>query len=172
MAVQAACGPHQAVGESGHVHTPSVLAVFANPGNQALLAGGVLTQHAAGGAATAVVTATWAPGTDRAAELGGSLAVLGAREPRMPGYADARDPRSAPGRSRLCDAPLDEVVEALVEHLRALRPDILITHDACGRLTRHPDHVHTHRVTLLAVHAAGLPHLYPNFGSPWQPRAL
>jgi LmbE family N-acetylglucosaminyl deacetylase len=58
VAVQAACGPHQVVGESGHVHTPSVLAVFASPGDEARLVGGVLAQHATGGAATAVVIAT------------------------------------------------------------------------------------------------------------------
>ncbi|MFI8448647.1 hypothetical protein [Streptomyces erythrochromogenes] len=35
-----------------------------------------------------------------------------------------------------------------------------------------PDHVRTHRVTLLAAHAAGLPHLYPEAGEPWQPVAV
>ncbi|WP_405420266.1 hypothetical protein [Streptomyces erythrochromogenes] len=29
-----------------------------------------------------------------------------------------------------------------------------------------PDHVRTHRVTLLAAHAADLPHLYPEAGEP------
>jgi N-acetyl-1-D-myo-inositol-2-amino-2-deoxy-alpha-D-glucopyranoside deacetylase len=53
-----------------------------------------------------------------------------------------------------------------------LRPDIVVTHDAYGGLTGHPDHVHTHRVTTLAVHAAGLEHLYPSAGAPWRPSAL
>lgn len=37
---------------------PSLLAVFGHPDDEALLTGGVLAQHAAAGADTAVVTAT------------------------------------------------------------------------------------------------------------------
>ncbi|GHD79916.1 hypothetical protein GCM10010336_62760 [Streptomyces goshikiensis] len=151
---------------------PSLLAVFAHPDDEALLAGGVLAQHAAAGAATAVVTATWAADTYRAAELADALAILGAGKPRMLGYADARVPESAPGRTRLCEAPLDEVVGQIVGHIRELRPDIVITHDQFGQLTGHLDHLHTHRVTQLAVHAAGLPHLYPEASEPWTPSAL
>ncbi|MFI8103487.1 PIG-L deacetylase family protein [Streptomyces sp. NPDC086023] len=151
---------------------PSLLAVFGHPDDEALLAGGVLAQHAAAGADTAVVTATWATGTHRATELADALTVLRAGEPRMLGYADARVPESSPGRSRLCDAPIDELVEAIVAHIRAVRPQILITHDAYGQLTGHPDHVRTHQATVLAFHAAGLEHRYPDAGPPWRPRAL
>ncbi|MET9842907.1 PIG-L family deacetylase, partial [Streptomyces virginiae] len=45
---------------------PSLLAVFGHPDDESLLAGGVLAQHAAAGAPTAVVTATWAPDSHRA----------------------------------------------------------------------------------------------------------
>ncbi|MFJ7589535.1 PIG-L deacetylase family protein [Streptomyces sp. NPDC097617] len=148
------------------------MAVVAHPDDEGLLAGGVLAQYAAAGAAIAVVTATWAPDSHRAAELADALAILGAGKPRMLGYADARVPQSAPGRPRLLDAPLDEVVGLLVAHIRALRPDSIITHDQYGQLTGHPDHLHTHRATLLAVQAAGLPHLYPDAGEPWTPSAL
>ncbi|GGX16173.1 PIG-L deacetylase family protein [Streptomyces lomondensis] len=151
---------------------PSLLAVFAHPDDESLSAGGVLARHASAGARTAVVTATWAEDTPRAAELAEALRVLGAGEPRMLGYADSRVPGSAPGRPRLCDAPLDQAVGELVAHLRAFRPDIVVTHDAYGGLTGHEDHVHTHRVALLAVHAAGLERLYPDVGEPWRPSAL
>ncbi|MFF2463009.1 PIG-L deacetylase family protein [Streptomyces mirabilis] len=151
---------------------PSLLAVFAHPDDESLSAGGVLARHAAAGARTAVVTATWAADTLRAAELAEALRILGAGEPRMLGYADARVPHSAPGCVRLCEAPLDETVRRLVTHIRAFRPDIMVTHDAYGGLPGHPDHVHTHRVTVLAAQAAGLGQLYPDAGAPWQPRAL
>ncbi|AVZ77738.1 hypothetical protein SLUN_30735 [Streptomyces lunaelactis] len=151
---------------------PSLLAVFAHPDDESLSAGGVLARHAAAGARTAVVTTTWAADTSRAAELAEALRILSAGEPRMLGYADARVPQSAPGRMRFCDAPLDETVRRLVAHIREFRPDIMITHDAYGGLTGHPDHVHTHRVTMLAAQAAGLGPLYPDAGAPWQPRAL
>ncbi|NUK54784.1 PIG-L family deacetylase [Streptomyces lunaelactis] len=151
---------------------PSLLAVFAHPDDESLWAGGVLARHAAAGARTAVVTTTWAADTSRAAELADALRILSAGEPRMLGYADARVPQSAPGRMRFCDAPLDETVRRLVAHIRDFRPDIMITHDAYGGLPGHPDHVHTHRVTMLAAQAAGLGQLYPDAGAPWQPRAL
>jgi N-acetyl-1-D-myo-inositol-2-amino-2-deoxy-alpha-D-glucopyranoside deacetylase len=151
---------------------PSLLAVFAHPDDESLVAGGVLARHASAGARTAVVTATWAADTPRATELAEAVHVLGAGKPRMLGYADSRVPRSAPGRPRWCDAPLDEAVGELVAQIREFRPDIVVTHDAYGGLTGHEDHVHTHRVTLLAVHAAGLERLYPDAGEPWQPSAL
>ncbi|MET9479593.1 PIG-L deacetylase family protein [Streptomyces sp. NPDC006638] len=151
---------------------PSLLGVFAHPDDESLLAGGVLAQYAAGGARTAVVTTTWSPTGHRAAELEDALGVLGAGRPRMLGYGDARDESSAPGRPRFRDAPLDEVVAQLVVEVREFRPDVVVTHDALGQLTGHPDHRHTHRVTLLAVEAAGFAHLYPEAGAPWRTGAL
>lgn len=151
---------------------PSLLAVFAHPDDESLWSGGVLARHAAAGARTAVVTATWAAHTQRAAELAEALRILGTDEPRMLGYADAWAPQSASGSVRFCDAPLDETVERLVAQVREIRPEVVVTHDAYGGLTGHPDHVHTHRVTTLAVQAAGLERLYPGAGDPWQPSAL
>ena len=151
---------------------PVLLAVFAHPDDESLSAGGLLARHAAAGGRAAVLTATWAADTVRSQELGEALRVLGAGAPRMLGYADARVPASAPGRPRLCDAPLDEAVERVVGHVREVRPDVVVTHDAYGGLTGHPDHLHTHRVTVLAAQAAGLERLYPDAGAPWQPRAV
>ncbi|MFF4583357.1 PIG-L deacetylase family protein [Streptomyces sp. NPDC001373] len=150
---------------------PCMLAVYAHPDDEALVAGGVLAQHAAAGARTAVVTATWAPSSHRAAELAHAVDLLGAEEPRMLGYADHWAPESAPGQPRFCDAPLEETVERVVAHVRDFRPDIIVTHDAHGS-SGHPDHIHTHRVTLLAAHAAGLPGVFPQAGPPWQSGAL
>ncbi|GGZ25664.1 hypothetical protein GCM10010300_81330 [Streptomyces olivaceoviridis] len=155
-----------------HPSLPSLLGVFAHPDDESLLAGGVLAQHHAAGARTAVVTATWEPDSRRAPELADALAVLGAGAPRLLGYGDARNAEAAPGRSRLVDAPLDEVIGRLVAHIRDFRPDIVVTHDALGQLTGHPDHERTHQIALLAVEAAGLAHLHPEAGPPWQPAAL
>jgi N-acetyl-1-D-myo-inositol-2-amino-2-deoxy-alpha-D-glucopyranoside deacetylase len=150
----------------------SLLGVFAHPDDESLLAGGVLAQHHAAGARTAVVTATWAADSPRAAELTDALGILGAGTPRLLGYADARNPASAPGAERLVDASLDEAVGRLVGHIRAFKPDIVVGHNALGQLTGHPDHLRTHQLTLLAVEAAALPHRYPEAGEPWQPKAF
>ncbi|MEU5662086.1 PIG-L deacetylase family protein [Streptomyces longwoodensis] len=152
---------------------PSLMGVFAHPDDESLLAGGVLAQHHAAGARTCVVTATWTPKSHRAAELADALAVLGAGAPRLIGYADARNPASAPdGAVRLVDVPIDEAVGRLVAHIREFRPDIVVGHDALGQLTGHQDHRRAHQITLLAVEAAALPHLYPDAGKPWKPAAL
>jgi N-acetyl-1-D-myo-inositol-2-amino-2-deoxy-alpha-D-glucopyranoside deacetylase len=137
-----------------------------------LSSGGLLARQAASGARTAVVTATWVEATTRAEELARALRILGAGSPRMLGYADAEVPESAPGCPRLCDAPLDEAVRRLVTHIREFRPDVVVTHDGYGGLTGHPDHVHTHRLTMLAAHAAGLDQLYPDAGPAWRPHSL
>ncbi|MFJ1791277.1 PIG-L deacetylase family protein [Kitasatospora griseola] len=151
---------------------PSVLGVFAHPDDESLSAGGLLARHPEAGARTAVVTATWAEGTHRVTELARALDELGAGRPRLLGHADAEVPGSAPGRARLLDAPLDAAVGQLVGHLREFRPDWVVTHDAYGGLTGHPDHRHTHRLTVLAVHAAALPGLHPELGEPWAVRHL
>lgn len=149
----------------------SLLAVFGHPDDESLAAGGTLARHAAAGARTAVVTATWAPDTQRAADLADALEILGAGEPRMLGYADAKVPESAPGRPRWCDVPLEEAVQRLVTHIREFRPEALVTFDDHGGLTGHPDHVRTHRVTLLAAEAASRD-VYPDAGRPWAPSAV
>ncbi len=151
---------------------PSVLAVFAHPDDESLSAGGLLARAAGAGARTAVVASTWSQDSVRAPELAEAARILGAGEPRLLGYADALVPESAPGSPRLVDAPLDEVVHRLVRHIREFRPDVVVTHDAYGGMTGHPDHLHTYRVALLATQAAGLEQLYPDAGEAWRPRDL
>jgi N-acetyl-1-D-myo-inositol-2-amino-2-deoxy-alpha-D-glucopyranoside deacetylase len=150
----------------------SVLGVFAHPDDESLSAGGLLARASAASARTTVVTATWAEDSVRAPELAEAARILGAGEPRMLGYADALVPESAPGSPRLVDAPLDDVVRRLVGHIRELRPDVVVTHDAYGGMTGHADHLQTYRVTVLAAEAAGLEQLYPEAGEAWQPRSI
>jgi N-acetyl-1-D-myo-inositol-2-amino-2-deoxy-alpha-D-glucopyranoside deacetylase len=154
------------------VALPSLLAVFAHPDDESLSAGGLLARHASSGARTTVLTATWSADSTRAAELSDATRTLGAGEPRMLGYADARAPGSAPGRARLLDAPVDEVAARIVAHVRDLRPEVVVTHDAYGGATGHPDHVRTHEATVRAARAAGDARQHPEAGPPWSPYVL
>ncbi|MFI6813467.1 PIG-L family deacetylase [Nonomuraea sp. NPDC050328] len=147
-----------------------VLGVYAHPDDEAIWTGGTLAKYAAEGARTAVLTCTWAEGV-RVTELARSLEILGAGEPRLLGYADAGKPESAPGSPRFVDVPLDEAVGRVVAHIREFRPDVVLTFDGYGS-SGHQDHVHTHRVTVAAVEAAGYDQLYPEAGEPWRPKAV
>lgn len=147
------------------------MCVHAHPDDEAIWTGGTLARYADQGARTAVVTCTWAKGTHRAGELERSLDILGAGEPRLLGYADGRNPDSAPGAPRFVDVPLEEAVGRLVEQIRDVRPDVVLTYDGYGGYG-HRDHVHVGRVTLAAVEAAGYDQLYPEAGDPWWPRAV
>src|SRR5690606_22306757 len=149
--------------------TPSVLCVHAHPDDEAIWTGGTLARYADEGARTAVVTCTWAAGP-RMAELRTSLEILGAGEPRPLGYADARDPDSAPGRPRFLDVPFDEAVGRVVEHIREFRPDVVLTYDGYGG-SGHADHGHAHRVTPAAGEAAGDDPPRPGPGGPGRPGA-
>lgn len=168
---EGASPPHSSYGLSVIAPGESLLAVFAHPDDESLAAGGLLAKVAASGARASVVTTTWAEGTHREQELAAALRHLDAGVPHLLGYADARVPESAPGES-LVDAPLDEAVRRLVAPIRSERPDVVVTHDAYGGLTGHPDHVHTHRLAMLAVQAAGLGQMYRDLGEPWQPKAV
>lgn len=104
---------------------------------------------------------------ESAAEILGLAGVrhLGYRDSGMPGTADNQHPAA------LFMAPEAEVIERVVQYLREIRPEVVITHDPIGGY-RHPDHIAVHRATLAAFHASGDPDLYPQAGAPFQPAKL
>ncbi|MER7213593.1 PIG-L family deacetylase [Streptosporangium sp. NPDC020072] len=140
--------------------------MHAHPDDEAIWTGGTLARYADEGATTAVVTCTGADAPQRVEELERSLEILGAGKPRLLGYTGL-----ANGTPRFRQAPFDEAVGRVVEHIREFRPDIVITYDGYGAYG-HPEHVHAHRVTVAAVEAAGYDQLYRDAGTPWRPRAL
>ncbi len=88
------------------------------------------------------------------ARLGVQHAVLGEdpatgrrsayRDSGMVGMPSAHHPRA------FCRADLDEAGELVAAHVRALRPDVVVTYDQHGGYG-HPDHIQTRRVTLVAL---------------------
>jgi N-acetyl-1-D-myo-inositol-2-amino-2-deoxy-alpha-D-glucopyranoside deacetylase len=164
-----------------------LLTVHAHADDESITMGGTLALCADRGIRTAVVCCTdgqlatiYAPdmpeeetrprlGEIRREELRAACAALGVDEVHFLGYHDS----GMAGASTNDDpvsfwrAPLDQAVGQVVDHIRRFRPHVVVTYDANGGYG-HPDHIQTHRATLLAVEAAYLGKLYPDAGEPWR----
>jgi N-acetyl-1-D-myo-inositol-2-amino-2-deoxy-alpha-D-glucopyranoside deacetylase len=170
------------------MESPRLLFVHAHPDDETLTTGATIAHYVAQGARVRVVTCTlgeegevigdqWAHlAVDKADQLGGfrigeltaALQALGVDEPVFLGGAGRwRDSgmEGTPSRHhrRFIDADPAEAVGALVAIIRELRPHVVVTYDPNGGYG-HPDHIHTHEVTMAAV-AASAGSEYP--GEPW-----
>ncbi|MDQ6847586.1 MAG: PIG-L family deacetylase [Candidatus Dormibacteraeota bacterium] len=105
----------------------------------------------------------------RQQELRDACAILGVDEVHFLGYGDSgmwgADTNQLP--DAFWKADVNEAVGRMVEHIRRFRPHVVVTYDGVGGYG-HPDHIQTHRVTLLAVEAAHMKSLYPAAGEPWR----
>jgi N-acetyl-1-D-myo-inositol-2-amino-2-deoxy-alpha-D-glucopyranoside deacetylase len=105
----------------------------------------------------------------RQEELRAACAILGVDEVHFLGYGDSgmwgADTNQLP--DAFWKADVDEAVGRVVTLIRRFRPHIVVTYDGVGGYG-HPDHIQTHRVTLLAVEAAHMKTLYPEAGEPWR----
>lgn len=151
---------------------PRLLFVHAHPDDESLWTGGTIARHIAAGGDADLIVCTWAPGTSRHAEVVDAARILGLpREPIALGYADDRIPESAPGAPRFCEARFDSQVRVMVEHIRRLRPDAVVTYDPIG-VYGHQDHIHAHRLADAAARAAAVPNIYRRLGDPWQVKSI
>ena len=154
-----------------------LLAVFAHPDDETFGAGGTLAWYAAQGKRVGVVCATRGevgPISDpslatretlpqvREEELRQACAALGVEQVHILGYRDsgmAGTPDNQHAAS-LVQADPTEVVSHLVDLLRRLRPQVVITFEEGGGYG-HPDHIAVHTYTTQAFEAAGDPSKYP-----------
>ena len=147
-----------------------LLLVFAHPDDETVFAAGVACQTVAAGGLVALCTATPGEhgklgdppicererlGAARQAELMDACGVLGISTIRVLGYQD---------RS-LAVAPVDTIRRQLVEVIRAVRPQVVVTFDPNGS-NLHPDHVAISRFTSDAVAAAADARWFPDLGGP------
>ena len=63
-------------------------------------------------------------------------------------------------------------VAAVCEHLRRVRPDVVLGHDPWKQYRLHPDHHRAGTVTIDALVAARDPHFFPRLGEPHRPERL
>lgn len=93
------------------------------------------------------------------------LHLLGYRDSGMIGTQENQHPEA------LAQADADRVSGQIVEHLRRIRPQVVITHDPSGGYG-HPDHLAVHKTTVEAFRAAGDPDRYPGRGQAFTPQKL
>jgi N-acetyl-1-D-myo-inositol-2-amino-2-deoxy-alpha-D-glucopyranoside deacetylase len=166
----------------------SLLAVFAHPDDEAFGTGGTLARYASEGVETTLVCATRgevgeiAEGTGATPETLGEvrenelrcaaetvgvreLIFLGYRDSGMAGTPENQNPQA------FINAPADPVVRQLVEIIRRVRPEVVVTFEPNGGYG-HPDHIAIHNYTVRAFHLAGDAAQYPDLGAPWQAARL
>ncbi len=110
----------------------------------------------------------------RAAEMERAREILGVRQEWL-GFVDSGlpegDPLPPPPEGCFGLQPVDDAAGPLVAAIRRFRPHVVLTYDEKGGYP-HPDHVMTHKISMVAFDAAGDPDRYPEAGEPWQPLKL
>ncbi|MHB8624960.1 MAG: PIG-L family deacetylase [Aggregatilineales bacterium] len=146
--------------------TKRLLICYAHPDDESFGLGSVIGKYVADGVEVTLICATngdvgtvapeklagYASVADlRQAELDCAAQVLGLKEVIKFNYRDSgmmNGPENADPRS-LWQAPLEEVTARVVEVIRRVRPQVVITFDPFGGYG-HPDHIKCHRATLAA----------------------
>jgi N-acetyl-1-D-myo-inositol-2-amino-2-deoxy-alpha-D-glucopyranoside deacetylase len=160
-----------------------LLLVHAHPDDESIGTGATMARYAAEGAQVTLVTCTLGElgeiippslsylaegdgarlGEYRIGELNAACAVLGVTDHRflggpgrwrdsgMMGTEGNDDPRS------FWRADVDQAADALLDVVRDVRPQVLVTYDANG-FYGHPDHIQAHRVCVHAFERAGRPY--------------
>jgi N-acetyl-1-D-myo-inositol-2-amino-2-deoxy-alpha-D-glucopyranoside deacetylase len=119
-------------------------------------------------------------GAHRRGELDAAMKVLGVRDHRFlggfgtyrdsgmkwhdDGYAIAADETH---ENAFWHADLTTAADHLVEVIREVRPQVLVTYDQFGGYG-HPDHIQAHRVAMYAATLAGVPSYRLDLGESWE----
>src|SRR2546425_5321059 len=143
-------------------NTLKLLCVLAHPDDESLGTGGILARYAAEGIETYLVTATrgergWfgnseeCPGPEalgkiREAELLAAARVLGIRRVDFLDYIDGDLDQAHPAEARA----------KIVEHIRRIKPDVVVTFGPDGAYG-HPDHIAISQFTTAAIVEAADP---------------
>ncbi|MFF5716574.1 mycothiol conjugate amidase Mca [Streptomyces buecherae] len=110
----------------------------------------------------------------RAKEMDEAREILGVKQEWL-GFVDSGLPEGdpLPPLPEGCFAvqDVDEAAGALVKLIRSFKPQVITTYDENGGYP-HPDHIMTHKISMVAFEAAGDPSRYPEAGEPWQPLKL
>ena len=157
-----------------------LLLVHAHPDDESIATGATMAKYAAEGAAVTLVTCTLGElgevippdlaylaadkdgglGEYRIGELAAACAELGVTDHRFLGGAGRWRDSGMMGEpsNQAADcfwrADVDEAAAALLEIIRDVRPQVLVSYDDNG-FYGHPDHIQAHRVAMRAFEKAG-----------------
>ena len=148
-----------------------LLVVLAHPDDEAFGCGGVLAKYASEGTHVTLVCATRGEvgeisdpslattenlGQVREMELKTACEILGVQELHILGYRDSGMAGTPDNEypNALAKASHNEVVGRVVELVRRVMPQVIVTFDANGGYG-HPDHIFMHHVAQEAFDAAG-----------------
>ncbi|MFI5669175.1 N-acetyl-1-D-myo-inositol-2-amino-2-deoxy-alpha-D-glucopyranoside deacetylase [Streptomyces sp. NPDC051704] len=170
-----------------------LLLVHAHPDDESINNGVTMAKYAAEGAHVTLVTCTLgeegevippdlahlAPDRDdtlgphRIGELAAAMAELGVTDHRFLGgpgrFRDSgmmgAEQNRRPGS--FWSADVDEAAAHIVEVIREVRPQVLVTYDPDGGYG-HPDHIQAHRVATRGAELAAEPTYRRDLGEPWR----
>jgi mycothiol S-conjugate amidase len=169
-----------------------LLTVHAHPDDEASKGAGTVAKYVAEGADAVLVCCTGGEAGDilnpamdtpevrdrlhevRMEELAAATAAIGYSEVVMLGFRDSGMPGTPENEHPDCfaRADLDEAVARLVEVIRRVRPQVIVTYPDEQKGYPHPDHLRVHDITIPAFERAGDPDAHPDLGEPWQPLKL
>ncbi|MFF7363471.1 N-acetyl-1-D-myo-inositol-2-amino-2-deoxy-alpha-D-glucopyranoside deacetylase [Streptomyces sp. NPDC008125] len=174
-----------------------LLLVHAHPDDESINNGATMAKYASEGAHVTLVTCTLgeegevippslahltadrddALGPYRVGELAAAMKELGVTDHRFLGapgrYRDSgmmgTEQNHRPGA--FWDTAVDDAAAPLVDVVREVRPQVLVTYDPDGGYG-HPDHVQAHRVAMRAAELAADPGYTTGSGAPDAPHAI
>jgi len=170
----------------------SILTVHAHPDDESSKGPGTIRHYADSGVHTTLVCCTGGEAGDilnpamdrpevvdnleqvRRDELKLAAEVIGYDEVVWLGFRDSGMPDSDVNAhpDAFANADLDEAVGRLVEVIRRVKPQVIITYPEDQSGYPHPDHLQVYNITMPAWDAAGDPDAYPDLGPAWTPSKL
>ncbi|MCC6614035.1 MAG: PIG-L family deacetylase [Anaerolineae bacterium] len=161
---------------------------LAHPDDESFGSGGMIAKYVAQGVDTYLICATNGDvGTVkpeflngyssiaelRLAELACASAKLGFKKVFTLGYMDSGMMGSATSENSEClwQAPQDEVIRRVVEVIRQVRPQVVVTFNKYGGYG-HPDHIAIQKATTAAFSLAGKPEYVTGDLAPYAPQKL
>ena len=170
----------------------SILTVHAHPDDESSKGPGTINLYASQGVRTTLVCCTGGEEGDilnpamerpevkedlasvRRSELDLAASIIGYDEVVMLGYRDSGMPDSEANKNpdAFANADFDSAVGKLVEVIRRVRPQVVMTYPEVQNRYPHPDHLQVTAISIPAFERAGDATWYPEAGDPFEPSKL